>query len=119
MNYPLLIIKIVCVALISAALYLVYDKIYTTGYTAAEAKYTEIIKKNADAQEAKLKSVELSLQTLVENTTAFNMLLSEDITKIKSNLNGKTLVVFKDGKCTLTKDFLDSRNEAINRANKK
>lgn len=116
----LALIKYSIIALIiAAAMYIIYDTIYDLGYNKAEQKYTLIIEDYNKKQDAKVENIQNLVVSLTTATSAYNNTLTSDMRKIKSGLEGKTLVLYKDGKCVLSKEFQDSRIEAINKANKR
>jgi len=93
--------------------------IWRSGYAQAEEKYQEIIQTYNKKQLEKAASIEGAISEIRNNQAAFEANLSADMGQIRNGLKGKTLVVYKDGKCTPSKDFLDSRAQAIDRANHK
>lgn len=99
--------------------FLVGTFIWRSGYDTAEEKYQAVIKEYNDKQLAKASRIEGVLSTLVTNQENTNSILVSSIDSIKGGLRGKTLVVYKDGKCLPSQEFLDSRTQAINRANGK
>lgn len=119
MGYALIVKYLVIVFAISMTAYLGATKLMAMGYEDAKSYYEPIIRKHEDNQIAKIASVEGLVKGLVANTDAYNASLINDIDSIRSGLKGKTIVVYKDGKCTLSKEFLDSRAAAINRANQR
>lgn len=105
--------------LIAASLYFMYSKIYHYGYEAAEQKYTKVIQEYNDRQTKQVQELEGKITSLLLATSAYNTILIKDIDSIKLGLYNKPLVIYKDGKCALSKEFIDSRNAAIDRANKR
>lgn len=99
--------------------YLIYDKIYDYGYSQAESKYTKIIDKYNKDQETKVNNIQSSINSLISATTNYNNVLLSDMTKIQSSIANKALIVYKDGKCELSPDYIQARAAAIDRANKK
>lgn len=113
-------IKYIVVAIVLALVaYIVYDKIYDYGYSAAEQKYSKIIKEYNDRQTTKTQEIETKISSLLVASSAYNYAMLQDINAISRGLSGKTLVVYKDGKCTLSQEFIDGRATAINRANQR
>jgi len=111
-------IKYVVIAVILALFaYIVYDKIYDYGYAVAEQKYSKMIADYNEKQISKTQELEAKMTSLVLANSRYNNALIKDIDDIRNGLKGKTLVVYKDGKCTLSQEFLDSRAAAIDRAN--
>lgn len=106
-------IKYLLIVLITAAILgLAYKTVYTYGYDMAKAEY-------AAEQNKKVEQVQATITSLVAATTNYNRALLSDINTIQTSLNGKTLVVYKDGKCVITQEYKDARSEAIKRANQK
>lgn len=103
---------ILIAAILALAMWQVYDTIYDYGYNTAKAEYIA-------EQNKKVDQVQATITSLVAATTNYNKSLMHDISTIQSSLNGKTLVVYKDGKCVLTQEYIDARSEAIKRANQK
>lgn len=113
-------IKYLIIAILLAlTAYTVGYKIYTFGYEAAEQKYTKVIAEYNERQTTAVMELEGKVTSLILATSAYNTLLAKDIDGIRNGLLGKTLVVYKDGKCTLSQEFIDSRAAAINRANQR
>lgn len=108
-----IIIGVVAIAL----LYFASSKIYDYGYFAAEKKYTEVIAQYNLRQEQKVELIEDKINQLLKVTPEYNAKLLTDMQNIKNGIEGKTLVVYKDGKCVITQEFLDARQAAILRAN--
>jgi len=96
-----------------------YIKVYHNGYEDAEQKYQAIIAKDAEEREARARDIESKITSLTTGVSAYNQALLQDMQAIKNGLAGKTLVLYKDGKCQLSPDFLEARDRAIERANKK
>lgn len=95
--------------------YLGYSKVYNAGYAEAEAKYQAVITQ----QNKMVATIESDLQKLVITSMDFNSSLSSDLDAIKAGMKNKPLVIYKEGKCTIAKEFLDSRDAAIDRANQR
>lgn len=88
---------------------------YSIGYSSAETKYKTILQEQAAVQSANIASINTLLSTLASTKNT----IEADLEAIKGRLAGKTLVVYKDGKCSVTKTFIDARLDAINRANQR
>ena len=85
---------------------------YWSGSTSQESKY---------AAKAYSELVTLNREISAVATTWQNrdQLLQQDLQGLKQKLLSKPTVVVKNGKCEPTKEFVDTVNEAIDRANKR
>lgn len=110
---------LVIVIIVAITTYALGYKIYNFGYETAEQKYTKVIAEYNQKQITASTELESRVTSLILATASYNNKLSEDINGIRKGLQGKTLVVYKDGKCVLSQEFIDSRTAAINRANQK
>lgn len=110
---------LVSISAILLALGLAYNTVYMQGYSKAEQKYTKIIEEHTTKQATNIASLTTLVTTLVENREAQDAALASDLETIKTRMRGKALVVYKDGTCSLTKTFLDSREAAISKANQR
>ena len=119
MPYEKIIVAVVISLLMAVGGYLIYDKIYDYGYSVAESKYTKVIDEYNNRQEAKANNIQASINSLISATTNYNSVLLSDMTKIQASIANKPLVVYKDGKCELSPEFIEARTAAIDRANKK
>jgi hypothetical protein len=99
--------------------YQLFVEIEQYGYSKAEAKYIKILDDKKEVQDALIKSIETSISENLKQSNSYTSNLSKDISKIKADLSNKPLVVYKDGTCTLTDEYLVAREKAINKANQR
>jgi hypothetical protein len=107
----------ILLAALSGGVYLVEQKIESRGYAKAEAKYTLIIDKYNKDVASKIDTIYTNSGILVAKGDENTLKLTKDISKIVSNLKGKTLTVIKNGECVPTSTFSDSFSEINKRAN--
>ena len=119
MNYLPSIRAAAVIILLCSLGYFMYNKVYQTGYADAEQKYTKLIQEYQTAQASKVTALEAAVRKLTDNTATYNYALIKDIDQIKATVKTKPLIIYKEGKCTIAKEFLDSRDAAITRANQR
>jgi hypothetical protein len=92
---------------------------YSKGVTTTTAKYEEILTTMRINQEVKIARIETSLDIMSKEQSNYTSSLRNSFKEITKGLNNKPLVIYKDGECTLSKEFLDSRQKAIDKVNQK
>lgn len=115
------LIKIVAiVSFVALTGYLGYDKIYSKGYAASEAKYTaEIQRINAQMERSKTE-VEILSDILEAQRNSDTKKLQESLDAyLKAFRNGKApvTVITPEGVCKPSPEFVAAHNEIIRRAN--
>lgn len=104
--------ELVLAAAILFNAYLVYDKIYTKGVEdtiAAHQKYLD----------EKISNLEQLSTSIAKQNETNNQQVRDDLAVILSNSSKKPTVIYKEGKCIPSDNFLDSYNSLIDRANSK
>lgn len=92
--------------------YLAYDKVYNKGVedtVAAHQKYLD----------EKISKLEQLSTDIAKQTETSNQQVRDDLAVILSNSSKKPTVIYKEGKCIPSDNFLDSYNSLIDRANSK
>lgn len=104
--------ELVVILALSVCAYLVYDKIYTKAVEdtiAAHQKYMD----------GKIQTLEdMSSHIALQNEQSTKALQS-DLAEILAKSSKKPTVIYKEGKCIPSDNFLDSYNSLIDRANSK
>jgi hypothetical protein len=119
MNYLEYIKYVALIAALVTSLWLVHDKIYSSGYKDATEHYTDVIAKYQEAQNNKITGIEKNLTDISTSSSALNRSVSVGITDIKKNLLLSKTPIVKAEDCTLSQEFLDSRNKVIDKANQR
>ncbi len=110
---------LVVVAILGGALYSIYTKIKADGYQEATIECTKKFAEYQAQVDARVQKLEASVKGFDETLQESTISLSNDINKILNSSKKQPTVVIKEGKCIPAPQFVDSLNEAINRANKK
>lgn len=97
----------------------VESKGFSRGVLETDAKYVKIILDRNEAQSKKVDKVLEGLNNLSNTSIAQDTKLSSDMKAIRTAIKSPMVVYDKSTGCTLSKQFLDSREKAINRANEK
>ena len=85
---------------------------------AKEECLQESVKREQVIQEH-LSNIQSDLSTIAGVSTAQEQKLREDMDQILSRLKKSPTIVYKDGKCIPSATYLDSIDQAVNRANKR
>ena len=102
-----------------AAIALGYKHIYDQGYAAAVKDYqAEVVQRQVETANS-IRTLEQYSTSLIQQNAYYQTQLTKDLKTILSNQQKKPVFVVENGKCNLSKDFLDSYNELISRGNKK
>lgn len=104
--------ELIVIIALSISGYLAYDKIYTKGVSDTIAAHQKYL----DEKISKLE--QLSTDIAKQNETS-NQQVRDDLAVILSNSSKKPTVIYKEGKCIPSDNFLDSYNSLIDRANSK
>lgn len=107
--------EILLALLIAASSYLIYDKIVSIGINKGKQEVVEF-NKNVDQ---KIKVLEDFSRVIVIQNENSAKLLRSDMAAILAEAKTKAIFVEKNGKCTLSNEFIDSYNSVIDRANRK
>lgn len=107
--------EILLAVLIGMGGYLIYDKLVTIGVNKGKQELT-LYKSQLDEKISTLEDFSRVIIVQNENTTK---LLRADMSAILAEAKTKPVFVLKDGKCTLSTEFVDSYNSVIDRANAK
>lgn len=99
--------------------YMVYDKIYERGFEKSQQEHRDYVKKYSEDLDIRIDKLEQLSANIVEQNMIAAQNRDDDLKKILKAAAQKSLVVYKDGKCTPSQEFLDSYNSIINRANSK
>lgn len=106
-------------AVFSGFVYLVYDKVYDSGYSEAENKYKAEIAELTRSIEKKKTEVEVLSNLLDETRTTelkeVRLTLDEYIKEFR-RLNRPTTVITKEGKCVPSQEFIEAWNEILRRS---
>ena len=106
-------------AILSGFVYLVYDKVYDSGYSEAENKYKAEIAELTRSIEKKKTEVEVLSNLLDETRTTelkeVRLTLDEYIKEFR-RLNRPTIVITKEGKCVPIQEFIEAWNEILRRS---
>ena len=106
--------------LLSGSLFGAYKYVEKQGYDKAQVECTQKFDKYQKEVDARLASIQTNIFNLTGELTTNNSALSSDINDIVKRLKGlKPTTIVKEGKCVPTKEFVDSLNEAIDRANRR
>lgn len=106
------------ISLVTALGYTGYSKVKQIGYDEAASKYELLIKNNQDEINAKIRSIEVNSNLLIEQQKANSTALASDISSITKGLKGKTLTtIVKNGECTPSTTFSDSFTTINKRVN--
>lgn len=113
---PIYLIKywkeILLAVAITFSAYMVYDRIYTKGVQDSIAAHEKYLDEKIGNLEHL--STHIALQN-EQNTKA----VQDDLALILSKSSQKPTVIYKEGKCIPSDNFLDSYNSLIDRANSK
>lgn len=109
--------KFILATALGLLLFFGYSYVKQIGYAEAEVVYQKKIQEYEDRIVQKIDSIEALSTTLVKSSKANNDALAEDIASILVRVNGKPLVIVKDGKCTPSQTFTDSISAMNKRAN--
>ncbi len=99
--------------------YISYQHIKAIGYQEAQvecqAKFDELEKK----QNKQIEDLQTNITNVAETLITSNQMLTSDISRIVGGLKkgGQPTTIIKEGKCTPSPTFVNSLNEAIDRAN--
>lgn len=118
MIYTKSVIVLIGAAILSGFVYLVYDKVYDSGYKKAEDKYKAEITELTKSIEKKKTEVEVLSSLLDENRLTeikeVKLTLDEYIKEFR-RLNKPTTVITKEGKCAPSQEFIEAWNEILRR----
>ena len=118
MIYTKSVIVLIGAAILSGFVYLVYDKVYDSGYKKAEDKYKAEITELTKSIEKKKTEVEVLSSLLDENRLTeikeVKLTLDEYIKEFR-RLNKPTTVITKEGKCAPSPEFVEAWNEILRR----
>lgn len=107
------------VVLVLGSLYWIYSSIRESGYREATMECQQKFDNYQKEINAKLFDLQSGLQSIGGNLGSSTTLLANDMHIILQTIRKNPNVIIKDGKCVPSQTFLDSINQAINRANKK
>lgn len=107
--------------LLVASGYLVFDAIFDMGYQKASNKYEQRIKDYEDALVERINRIENHSIIYMQTTHDANTLFNSKLEKVLANVSKKNepLYIVKEGKCTPSKEFVDSYNSIITGGNAK
>lgn len=112
------VLGLVGATVISGFIYLVYDKVYDSGYKEAETKYIKQVEELTRSIEKKKTEVEVLSNLLDENRITelkeVKLTLDEYIKEFR-RLNRPTTVITKEGKCAPSPEFVEAWNEILRR----
>jgi hypothetical protein len=89
------------------------------GYAEAEHKYSLIISKQDAERSAKLTEINKNLIVLANKANITSTLINSEFKAVRAELLKSPLVIYKNGECTLSEEFLASRRKAISLANQR
>lgn len=108
---------------LGTALYSGYRHIYNKGYTEAQVATTQKYEKAlSDERERILKvvtAIESYSTAIVIQNEAIREVLAKDLSTIIKLARTKPTIIVENNKCVLSKEFLDSYNQLIQRGNQK
>lgn len=99
--------------------YVSYQHIKAIGYQEAQAecqaKFDELEKK----QNKQIEDLQTNITNVAETLITSNQMLTSDISRIVGGIrrSGQPTTIIKEGKCTPSPTFVNSLNEAIDKAN--
>lgn len=96
-----------------------YSHIYNKGKEEANQACAQARQQDAIEMKAKITKIEEALTQLASNNDKQTKALAKDINTILINIKKEPITIIKDGKCIPSPTFIDSINQAINRANSK
>lgn len=96
-----------------------YNEVYTRGYNKASLVYELKIKEYNEKVTAKITKLETTSGQLLDQNAALMRQSSIEFNQLQTSLHGKQLYTINAGKCNLSKDFIDTWNAAIKKANTK
>mgnify|MGYP007042102057 CR=1 FL=1 len=95
-----------------------YNTIYDRGAAANDAKWQERMEVYEKARDEKISNIEGYTRTTLEQQLINNHKTAKDIDSLVVAGKKGPVVVFKEGKCQLTPDFVTTYNAIIDKANK-
>ncbi len=96
-----------------------YDKLVGIGYERAIQQHKEYVDEYNKKLDGRINNLEGFSSYLIKQNEVYNVKLNEDLNKILVASRKGPLVIQKEGKCTLSSNFIDSYNSVIDRANQK
>lgn len=106
-------------ALISFCVYFIYNNIYERGFEKANAEHVAYIKEYNSKLDTRIQTLEDFSRVIYEQNEQTKRSQLADNQKILALARKEPLVIYKEGKCTLSPTFVDSYNSVIDRANQK
>jgi len=107
------------IVLVLGTFWWIHHSIYMSGYQASQVECQQKFDNYQKEINEKLFDVQSSLQSIGGNLGYSTNMLANDMQAILQTIRKNPNVIIKDGKCIPSQTFLDSINQAINRANKK
>lgn len=108
------------ISLLVVASYIVYNKIYDSGYSKATAEYNLKIEDYNKKLDSRINNIEIASSTIVNTLSTQRDITKKDLSNILYAVKNKPpYIIDKTGKCAPSIDFIDTYNKAIDRVNKK
>lgn len=111
--------QIVGILLLSVVLFAGYSYVENIGYTRATVEYTKQMKDFNDKLDKRIDNLEQSSAVLITASIANKEQAAKDFKTILQAAKNKPLYTIQNNICAPSTDFINTYNEAINRANKK
>lgn len=111
--------QIAGVILLSAVLFTAYSYVENIGYTKATVEYTRQMKDFNDKLDRRIDNLEKNSAALIDASIANKEQAAKDFKTILQAAKNKPLYTIQNNVCAPSIDFINTYNEAINRANKK
>jgi hypothetical protein len=109
--------QIVVITLITICSYLVYNKIYSIGYTAASFKCEERFKDYNSKLDTHIKTLEEASSKLASSNLEYKGKVEKGIKDIISAKANQPTTVIVNGECKPSTEFTNTFNEVVKKAN--
>lgn len=109
--------QMIAAVIITMTCYLVYHKIYSIGFDAANVECAARMKSYEDKLDKRIANIENNSTILIETANQDKLALRKDYANILATIKGKPLYIIEQGKCKPANLLIDSYNEGIKKAN--
>lgn len=111
--------QIAAILAVCLALFMLYDKVYTSGYTAASVEYQKKIDEYNSRILEKVAEVQGTSAALAESLKLSDDTRSAEFSKLLDAAKKKPLVISTNTGCILSNDYVNTVNSATKQINKK
>lgn len=111
--------QLVVVISVCIALGILYDKVYTSGYTAASVEYQKKIDEYNSRILEKVAVIQGTSEALAESLKLSDDTRSAEFSKLLEAAKKKPLVITTNTGCILSNDYVNTVNSATKQINKK